>query len=226
MDCGGWGVVASARLDGEVSPAEARALDAHLQVCSSCAATVAQLERLHRLVRVQPAPAVPDLATQILAGHRVRRRRRPILVGAVAAWVLTIAVAAAAIAIRSPSEPPPRISPVSVSVTPGEEGGVAEVYLYLDNAGGSDRLVGISTPAAARAVLHRTQRRNGIRVMEMTTSLPVPAEGGTVLEPEGSHLMLVGLHHDLAPGDAVPLRLELARAGSVDVVATVISHPG
>jgi predicted anti-sigma-YlaC factor YlaD len=67
MKCEDCRVIVSARLDGEASPMEAAAADAHLADCGECRAWSAEAGRLHRLVRVQAAPAVPDLTTSILA---------------------------------------------------------------------------------------------------------------------------------------------------------------
>ncbi|HEY1281780.1 MAG TPA: zf-HC2 domain-containing protein [Acidimicrobiales bacterium] len=67
MNCDECRAVVSARLDGEAGALETAAADAHLAGCASCTAWYASAERLHRLVRVQAAPAVPDLTATILA---------------------------------------------------------------------------------------------------------------------------------------------------------------
>jgi predicted anti-sigma-YlaC factor YlaD len=67
MECQDCRVIVSARLDGEASPTESAAADGHLAACGDCQAWSVEAGRLHRLVRVQPAPAVPDLTTSILA---------------------------------------------------------------------------------------------------------------------------------------------------------------
>jgi predicted anti-sigma-YlaC factor YlaD len=57
----------SARLDDELPPIEAEALDAHLAGCPSCQAYARQLATLHRTWRVRSAEAVPDLTAAIMA---------------------------------------------------------------------------------------------------------------------------------------------------------------
>jgi predicted anti-sigma-YlaC factor YlaD len=67
MNCDDCRLIVSARLDGEATAVEAAAADAHLADCAECQAWSAAAHRVHRLVRVQPAPAVPDLTATILA---------------------------------------------------------------------------------------------------------------------------------------------------------------
>ncbi len=57
----------SARLDGEDPGVEESALYAHLAACEHCRVFAHDAEALHRAVRLEPAPAIPDLAPSILA---------------------------------------------------------------------------------------------------------------------------------------------------------------
>lgn len=69
----------SARLDGEVSPAEAAAVDAHLETCADCAEFADRAARVNRLLRTRPAEPGPDLIDTVLAaaGPAPRRRLHP-----------------------------------------------------------------------------------------------------------------------------------------------------
>ena len=67
LACERWIEAASADLDGELSPVEAAALQAHLDGCTACRHEAEQLRILHRGVRLRPAEAVPDLSARILA---------------------------------------------------------------------------------------------------------------------------------------------------------------
>lgn len=67
MQCSDARDVISARLDGEATPVDERALDAHLRGCPACVEHQGRLERLHRALRVRPAEPVPDLAAAIVA---------------------------------------------------------------------------------------------------------------------------------------------------------------
>jgi len=57
----------SAELDGENDPADAAELVVHLDGCPSCRHHRDQLAILHRLARLRPAEAVPDLTDRIVA---------------------------------------------------------------------------------------------------------------------------------------------------------------
>ena len=67
MNCEGCRVLLSAVLDGEADPLEAGIAAGHVENCESCQTWYEGAQRLHRLLRVQPAEAVPDLTTAILA---------------------------------------------------------------------------------------------------------------------------------------------------------------
>lgn len=56
----------SARLDGEDPVLDEPMVYAHLAGCSDCRAFAHDSEALHRSVRLAPAPAIPDLAPDIL----------------------------------------------------------------------------------------------------------------------------------------------------------------
>ena len=67
MDCQLARTLLSASLDGETRPAEELALADHLDGCAGCRAFAADARSLHRIVRIAPADAVPDLTADILA---------------------------------------------------------------------------------------------------------------------------------------------------------------
>ena len=56
----------SARLDGEAGTTDA-AVDAHLHTCDTCREWLATVERLHRHIRLAPAPDVPDLTGRVMS---------------------------------------------------------------------------------------------------------------------------------------------------------------
>lgn len=107
----------------------------------------------------------------------------------------------------------------SRSTPPGVTVGVA--YLTLKNdSGKSDRLLKISSPVAARVQVHRTEVLDGIARMREVAVLHV-APGETVkFEPNGMHLMLMGLRKPLVEGRSFELNLvfEVAGARKVKVV--------
>jgi|GEM_PF-1518453 copper(I)-binding protein len=222
MTCDAWLEAVSANLDGELPEHEQRRLNGHLSVCPACRDTSAALAAQHRALRLRPAEAVPDRTEAIVAaasaGGRPARRHLA-LAGGVAAAALV-----AGVAVVAPSEAPrPDIDVTDVRISKGQVGGVTAMYLYVGNEGGEDRLVGVATPVADRAELHLLDERDGLRLMRTVDALTVPAAGAAELAPGGSHLMLVGLRKNLSPGDNVPITVEFARSGRVELTGVVAS---
>jgi periplasmic copper chaperone A len=98
---------------------------------------------------------------------------------------------------------------------------VGAIYMTL-TAPTADRLVGVSTPAAAKAEVHDMTTENGVmRMREVAGGLSLPAGQPVVLGPGGYHVMLKGLQAPLKPGQQIPLHLTFASAPPLDVTATV-----
>jgi len=98
------------------------------------------------------------------------------------------------------------------------------VYLEIDNAGqAADRLVGVSTPVAAMAHLHMTEMQGNTASMKAMDGVDIPAGGKVVLQPQKSHVMLMGLSAPLKKGTSFPLTLEFEKAGKIDVNVPVES---
>ena len=104
---------------------------------------------------------------------------------------------------------------------PGAPTGV--IYLTVVNEGAAaDRLVGASTPAAAKAEPHTMSMTNMVMTMRPAKDgLPVPAKGMLMLSPSGDHLMLTGLKGPLKSGAKLSLTLRFAKAGPVKVEVPV-----
>lgn len=82
MQCPHARELLSARLDGELAPADRPTLDTHLETCADCRAFADAASELHRSVRVRAAVTVPDLAPAVLAGPApalLRRRQERVL---------------------------------------------------------------------------------------------------------------------------------------------------
>jgi len=102
---------------------------------------------------------------------------------------------------------------------PGIDVGVA--YFTIRNAGKSDRLLRVSSPVAKRAELHVSSMKGGIMRMEPLSAVVIGSGGSASFEPNGRHVMLVGLKRPLKQGDAFPLFLTFAKAGRVEVQVRV-----
>ena len=96
------------------------------------------------------------------------------------------------------------------------------VYMaVLGDQGARDRLVSASTPVAGQVEFHTSTTENGIARMRQLDAVDVPS----VLEPSGTHLMLVTLKTQLAMDEPFPLRLVFEKAGPVDVTVSVQRAP-
>jgi len=120
------------------------------------------------------------------------------------------------------------MDPYARASTPSSKSGA--IFLEVMNAGPADRLVGASTPAAGRTMLHTHQEdANGVmKMIHVDEGFEVP-EGGTLqLKRGGKHVMLMGLTGPLEQGDTVPLTLIFEQAGeiSVDVPVDLKRKPG
>ncbi len=103
------------------------------------------------------------------------------------------------------------------SLTPTATSGA--VYLSVKNAGASDdRLLSISTPAAASTMIHETTIVDDVMKMRMVDGGLVIAAGQTVeMKTGGTHVMLMGLKAALKRGESIGLELVFEKAGVVKV---------
>ncbi|MGH7023844.1 MAG: copper chaperone PCu(A)C [Caulobacteraceae bacterium] len=101
-------------------------------------------------------------------------------------------------------------------------------YMIIANRGTiADRLIGASSPAAAKVSIHQSREVGGVMTMRPVPFLAIPARGKASLAPGGFHLMLEGVKRPLKPGDRVPLSLRFARAGAVSAWLDVrVGPPG
>ena len=96
------------------------------------------------------------------------------------------------------------------------------LYLTVVNHGAeADRLLGVSTEAAARCELHLSDTTGGMMTMRMVESVDVPAGGNATFAPQGAHVMLMGLKAPLKKGASFPAILHFEKAGDVTIEVTV-----
>jgi len=106
--------------------------------------------------------------------------------------------------------------PWSRATPPGAKIGVG--FMQLRNAGSAaERIVGASSPLAAKVEMHVTTREGDVMKMREVTSFEIPAGGSFELKPGGAHLMLMGLRKPLQKGDRVQLTLKLESGGALAV---------
>jgi len=93
---------------------------------------------------------------------------------------------------------------------------VAGGYMTIRNsAAAPDRLIGASSPAAARVELHVHVREGEVMKMREVKGYDVPAKGAFELKPGGAHLMFMQIKRPFAEGEMVPVTLKFERAGEV-----------
>lgn len=101
-------------------------------------------------------------------------------------------------------------------------GKTGAVYLTIANRGDqADRLIGVETPVAARAMLHTTLTEGGVMKMRPLAAIEIPGKGRATLEPGTSHVMLMGLNRALEEGGHFIVTLDFERAGRVEVPVRV-----
>jgi copper(I)-binding protein len=92
---------------------------------------------------------------------------------------------------------------------------IAAGYLTIRNAGGADRLVSASSPAAEKVETHVSLKDGDVSRMRPVKGYDVPAKGKLELIPGGMHLMLVNVRAPLKEGDKLPLVLKFEKAGEI-----------
>ena len=81
-------------------------------------------------------------------------------------------------------------------------------YMHLLSTGGA-RLVGVSSPVAAKVELHQMEMKNEMMTMRQVDGIDLPAGKGVNLASGSYHIMLMGLKRQLKQGDAVEITLQL-----------------
>lgn len=105
---------------------------------------------------------------------------------------------------------------------PGQQVGGGYLTLRSNRA---DRLLGASTPRAARVEIHAMAMQGDVMAMRRLDVIDLPAGQAVDFAPGRRHLMLVGLKEALKVGDKLPLALRFEHAGEVHVELTVAAHP-
>lgn len=100
------------------------------------------------------------------------------------------------------------------------------LYLTLVNAGAAaDTLLGFSTPAAERSMLHEMVMEGGVmRMRHLMGGIALPPGDTVRLEPGARHGMLEGLRGLPEAGATVTVVLRFARAGEVAIPARVVLY--
>lgn len=106
------------------------------------------------------------------------------------------------------------------SATPMAKAGAAYVSV-MNHGAEADRLISVSTPAAASAELHTTVMEGDVMKMEAVGPLEVAPMATVEMNPGGLHVMLTGLKAPLKQGEKIELVLTFEKAGEVKVEVPV-----
>lgn len=107
----------------------------------------------------------------------------------------------------------------------GAAGTAAAGYMVIENQGGRDKLLSVSSPVARMVELHMNETDdNGVMMMRpVSWGIALPRKGEARLERGGNHIMFMGLSEPLADGDLVDVTLKFEKAGEVTVQIPVDS---
>ena len=104
---------------------------------------------------------------------------------------------------------------------PGLAGGNSAIYFVTENdTAQTDTLLSASSDIAAAVELHMTEMEGDTMQMMPQSEVPIPS-GETTFQPGELHVMLIGLNHDLKPGDTFTVTLDFAAAGEMPLDVTV-----
>lgn len=108
------------------------------------------------------------------------------------------------------------------SASPMAKSGAA--FMLIHNSGETaDRLIAVSSDAAARTELHtHLEDGNGVmRMVHVEEGFELPAEGMIAMQRGGKHVMLMGLNDAMEQGETVTITLTFEQAGDVVIEVPV-----
>jgi periplasmic copper chaperone A len=97
----------------------------------------------------------------------------------------------------------------------------ASVYFTVSNSGPADRIISVSTPAAASAMIHESKIVDGVASMDMLDGIDIPEGGMVAMKQGGLHVMLMGLKAPLKEGETLSLDVTFEKAGVLKVQVPV-----
>lgn len=112
------------------------------------------------------------------------------------------------------------IDPYVRAVPPGQT--ISAAFMQLENNSDLVRtIVNASSPVCKIVELHSHVHEYGMMKMRRLDSLDLAANGKTILQPGGLHIMLIGLQEKLKLDQKIPLTLEFADGSSKTITAPV-----
>ena len=104
---------------------------------------------------------------------------------------------------------------------------VGIAYVSIANGGpGEDRLLSAESPVSERVEIHETVDEEGMIKMKHHDKGVLIEEGETLLmEPGGSHLMLMGMKTALVDGEKLKMTLHFKKAGPMEIEIPIGKQP-
>ncbi|MBB4659130.1 copper chaperone PCu(A)C [Parvularcula dongshanensis] len=84
-----------------------------------------------------------------------------------------------------------------------------------------DAVISARSPLFKAVEVHEMKEADGVMRMRPVPRLPLPAGETVSLEPEGTHLMLIGADESLREGDSVPVTLTFESGQSLTLTLPV-----
>ncbi|MHA7774081.1 copper chaperone PCu(A)C [Roseibium sp. M-1] len=96
-------------------------------------------------------------------------------------------------------------------------------FVEIVNSGAeADRLIGVSSDAAAKVEIHEMAVNDGVMTMRpVEDGVDLPAGETVALKPGGYHIMFMGISEPFQEGTRVPVVLTFEKAGDVAVELAV-----
>jgi len=112
------------------------------------------------------------------------------------------------------------IDPYVRAVPPGQT--VSAAFMRLKNSADKQHaIVNVKSSISKVVELHTHTHENGMMKMRQVEKMVIPANGETVLQPGGLHIMLIGLHNALELDQKISLALEFEDGSSKTIEAPV-----
>jgi copper(I)-binding protein len=101
-------------------------------------------------------------------------------------------------------------------------GANSAAFMLIENRGSqADRLLAAESMVADAVEIHLSQMDGDVMVMRQVDGIAIPARRMVELKPGSYHIMLIGIRHDLKPGDLVEFTLRFERAATETIQAEV-----
>jgi copper(I)-binding protein len=95
-------------------------------------------------------------------------------------------------------------------------------YMDVENSGDTEvRITQVTSDAAGEIMMHKTGIVDGVAKMMPLAEAVVAPHSRLLFQPEGNHLMIMGVKQPLKEGDHFNFQLHTADGKTIDVSATV-----